>query len=419
LTQPDRLAARHWSAVDVYGQNAVDWQERVDFGRLRDQRLERTRAAMREAGLSALLLFGGDNIRYATGAFQGHWKYPPFIRYCVVPAEGDPTLFELANIDLDNAVADLPWLNGEIRPAIAWRMTEAAAPEYLGRMVASVVDVLDSHGIRAERLGVDHREPELVDAFAARGYEAVDGQQAMMAARVIKLPDELELLKQACAIGDACFHQMKHTWLEPGIREQELVGEIARYLFANGFEHISQIFCASGGGTNPYRRWFSDKMMRAGDFVIVDLNAAGPAGYYIDYVRTLRVGGGTASREQRDSYRRCHELLQRTLAAMRPGVTTREVAEQLPVDDDDALRTVSLVSQAHSIGLSLADGRWISRGFSLDHPTVLEPNMYFAVETYAGDAAHGQAARLEDNVVITDTGCERFSLFEYEEDLLT
>lgn len=417
MTQPSRLAWHQYSPVDLFGQESVDWQDRVDFGRLRTQRLERTRNAMKEAGLSALLLFGGDNIRYATGAFQGHWKYAPFIRYCVVPLEGEPTLFELANIDLDNAVADLSWLKGNIRPATAWRMTEAAAPEYLARMVATVVDVLESHGVRGDHVGVDHREPELVEALRDRGYDAVDGQRVMMAARVIKVPDELELLKQACAIGDAAFHHMKYSWLEPGLRERELVGEISRFLFKNGFEHVSQIFCASGGGTNPYRRWFSDKMMRAGDSVIVDINAAGPGGYYIDYVRTLPVGRAD-SKEQRESYKKCHDLLQQTMEMMRPGVSTREVAEKLPVDEDDTLRTISLVSQAHSIGLSLADGRWISRGFSLEHPTVLEPNMYFAVETYASDLNAGQATRLEDNIVITETGNQRFSLFEYEDELL-
>jgi Xaa-Pro aminopeptidase len=417
MTLPERFAARHYSAVDVFGQDAVDWQPRVDFARLRAQRLDRTRAAMREAGVGALLLSLGDNIRYATGSFQGHWKYAPFIRYCVVPADADPVLFELANIDYDAAVLDLPWLEGNIRPATAWRMTEQAAPDYLERMVTSVAEVLEPLGIRGERLGVDHRDPELVAALERRGYAVVDGQRIMMDARVIKLPDELELLKQGCAIGDACFHRMKYHWLEPGLRERELVGDTARYLFNNGFEHVSQIFCASGGGTNPYRRWFSDKMMRAGDFVIVDINAAGPGGYYIDYVRTLLVGD-RATQAQRDSYRRCHELLHETLAVLRPGVTTREVAERLPADDDDRLKTVSLVSQGHAIGLSLADGRWISRGFSLDHPTTLEPNMYFAIETYAADPAHGQAARLEDNIVITETGCERFSLFEYEDALL-
>lgn len=373
---------------------------------------------MKDAGLPALLLFQGDNIRYATGSFQGHWKYAPFIRYCVVPADNEPHLFELANIDYENAVLDMPWLANRIEPAVAWRMTEAAAPTYLARMVDSVTDLLARNGVTGGRIGVDFREPELIAAFSERGYEVVDGQAAMASARVTKLPDELELLKQGCAISDACFYEMKYRWLRPGLRERELVGEIARYLFRNGFEHVSQIFCASGGGTNPYKRWFSDKIMRAGDFVIIDINAAGPGGYYVDCVRTLLVGN-RASRQQADAYKRCHELLLETIAAMRPGVTTKEVAERLPKDDDESLKTVSLVSQAHSIGLSLADGRWISRGFSLDYPTELEPNMYFAVETYVAAEDGLQAARLEDNVVITESGNEVFTRFEFEDQLLS
>jgi Xaa-Pro aminopeptidase len=418
MSIPERFKMRRYSAVDVFGQEAVDWQERVNFPRLREQRLVRTREMMREAGLGAIVLFAGDNIRYATGAFQGHWKYQPFIRYAVVPLEGTPYLFELANIDYENAVLDLPWLEGHIKPAIAWRMTEAAAPQYLKRMVSSVVEILIGFGIKTGPIGLDQREPEVIEEFGKQGYSIVDGQSLMLKARVRKLPDELELLKQGCAIGDACYYRIKYEWLKPGVREREIVGEMARYLFQNGFEHIAQLFCATGGGTNPYKRWFSDKIIRYGDFVIIDINAAGPGGYYIDFVRTLLVGNKPTP-EQRDSYKRCYELLQDTLAAMKAGVSTREVAEHLPKDQDDALKTISLVSQGHAIGLSLADGRWISRGFSIDFPTVLESDMVFAVETYWGDPKSQQAARLEDNVVVTETGCERFSLFEYEDLLLT
>ena len=417
MTIPERLQARHYSAIDLFGQEAVDWQERVNFPRLRAQRLDRVRQMMMEAGLSVVVLFAGDNIRYATGAFQGHWKYQPFIRYAIVPLSGDPYLFELANIDYDNAVLDLPWLAGRIKPAVAWRMTEAAAPQYLQRMVKGVAEVLTDLGIKGGPVGIDHRELEVIEEFRKQGYTAVDGQSMMLKARVRKLPDELELLKQGCAIGDACYHRIKYEWLKPGVRERDIVGEMSKYLFQNGFEHISQLFCATGGGTNPYKRWFSDKIIRSGDFVILDINAAGPGGYYIDFVRTLLVGN-KPSVEQRESYKKCHQLLQATLAVIKAGVSTREVAEQLPRDDDDALKTVSLVSQGHAIGLSLADGRWISRGFSMDFPTILERDMVFAVETYWGDPQTQQAARLEDNIVVTDYGCERFSLFEYEDMLL-
>jgi Xaa-Pro aminopeptidase len=417
MTIPERFANRRYSPIDLYGQEAVDWQERVNFPRLRTQRLDRVRQKMEEVGLAAIVLFAGDNIRYATGAFQGHWKYQPFIRYAVVPHTGEPYLFELANIDYDNAILDLPWLMGRIKPAIAWRMTEAAAPKYLQRMVKSVAEVLADLGIKSGPIGLDHRDPEAIEEFKKQGYAVVDGQGIMLQARVRKLPDELELLKQGCAIGDACFHRIKYEWLKPGVRERDIVGEMSRYLFQNGFEHIAQIFCATGGGTNPYKRWFSDKLVRAGDFVIIDINAAGPGGYYIDFVRTLLVGN-KPSAEQRESYKRCYKLLQETLAVIKAGVSTKEIAEHLPSDDDDALKTVSLVSQGHAIGLSLADGRWISRGFSMEFPTVLESDMVFAVETYWGDPQSQQAARLEDNVVVTETGCERFSLFEYEDALL-
>ncbi len=112
MAPPERLKTRHYSAADVFGQEAVDWQQRVDFERLREKRLTRTRQAMTKHDVPVLLLFLGDNIRYATGSYQGHWKYPPSIRYAVVPAEHDPILFELANIDLANAVHDLPWMSG-------------------------------------------------------------------------------------------------------------------------------------------------------------------------------------------------------------------------------------------------------------------------------------------------------------------
>lgn len=413
MSIPERFSKRHYSPIDVYGQDAVDWQERVNFPRLREQRLERTREFMRKADIPALLLFTGDNIRYALGAYQGHWKYAPFIRYAVVPLESDPYLFELANIDYENALLDAPWLADHTKPAIAWRMTEAATEEYLERMVDSVIEILRGAGINGGPIGLDAREPEVIAAFARKGYEVRDGQSLMMAARVIKFPDELELLKQGCAIGDAMYWNIKYRWLEPGVKERDIAGEMASFLFKNGFEHISQIFVASGGNSNPYKRWFSDKIINFGDFVVIDINAAGIGGYYIDYVRTLLVGD-RPTQEQKDNYKQCYDMLMATIDIMGPGVSTSEVAAMLPADDDDKLRTVSLVSQAHAIGLSLADGRWVSRGFSLEYPTVLEPGMVFAVETIASNPGGEQSARLEDNVVITDDGCKVFSRFEYE-----
>ena len=70
----------------LYSQSGVDWQYRVDFDRLRSDRLQRTREQMDAMDLGALVLYAGANIRYVTGSYQGNWKYNINIRYAVLTA---------------------------------------------------------------------------------------------------------------------------------------------------------------------------------------------------------------------------------------------------------------------------------------------------------------------------------------------
>ena len=77
----------------LYSQSGVDWQYRVDFERLRNDRLQRTREQMAAMDLGALVLYAGANIRYVTGSYQGNWKYNINIRYVVLTNGGEPILF--------------------------------------------------------------------------------------------------------------------------------------------------------------------------------------------------------------------------------------------------------------------------------------------------------------------------------------
>ena len=77
----------------AFGTQGIDWQERVNFERLRTERLARLQEQIKKNDTSALLLYRGDNIRYATNTWNGTWRIGAF-RYCIVPAEGDPLLFE-------------------------------------------------------------------------------------------------------------------------------------------------------------------------------------------------------------------------------------------------------------------------------------------------------------------------------------
>jgi len=127
----------HSSPRRLYSQTGADWQYRVDFERLRKDRLARTREQMDAMDLGALVLYAGANIRYVTGSYQGNWKYNINIRYVVLPSGGEPILFETAGSDMHCARIDLPWMENRVRPAITWQWAEGAVPHMAARMVDS------------------------------------------------------------------------------------------------------------------------------------------------------------------------------------------------------------------------------------------------------------------------------------------
>ena len=396
----------------VYSQTGADWQQRVNFERLRQDRLRQARESMAAHDLGALVLLAGANIRYVTGSYQGNWKYNINIRYAVLPRDGEPVLFETAGSDLECAKIDMPWMQGDIRPAITWQWAEGAVPYMSNRMVDSVIEVLDEAGVRNERIGIDNVDLAILDAFQSKGLTMVNGWPAMSAARVIKTQDEIELLKQASSIGDAAMWRIKYEWLKPGVREREIEAKVHEFMLSQGCEIIYDIIVASGGNTSPYRRWATDKIIRQGDLVIVDINAVGPSGYFIDFVRCFKCAG-TMTPDEIKLYREVYDSTYAGIEQLRPGNTTADVAAVFPTYDDDKYGTVTLQQFAHSIGITLYEGMWISRAYSFDYPAEIKESMYFAIETYAGHPKLPQTTRLEENVLVTKDGPVIFTLMEH------
>src|SRR6476646_913532 len=405
----------------LYSQTGADWQMRVDFDRLRKERLAKLQAEMKVDSLGALILFAGANIRYATASYQGNWKYNINIRYVVLPNGGEPVLFETAGSDLQCAKIDLPWMEGRIRPAITWQWAEGAVPYMAGRMAESVMDVLKEHGVTKERIGVDNFDMPSLEAFQKTGLKIVNGWPAVSQARVVKTRDEIELLKQASSIGDAAMWKIKYEWLKPGVREREIEAKVHEFMLERGCEIIYDIIVASGGNTSPYRRWATDKLIRQGDLVIVDINAVGPSGYFIDFVRLFKCGGayGTKmTKKEIDLYHEVYDSMYAGLEKLKPGNTTADVAAQFPEYDDDKYGTVTLQQFAHSIGITLYEGMWISRAYSLKYPAEIKENMYFAIETFAGHPELQQTCRLEENVLVSGNGPVVFTLMEHMEEAM-
>jgi Xaa-Pro aminopeptidase len=391
----------HWDPRRLYSQTGADWQYRVDFERLRKDRLQRAREQMDAHDLGALVLFAGANIRYVTSSYQGNWKYNINIRYAVLPNGGEPVLFETAGSDMQCAKIDMPWMEGRIKPAMTW----GAVPHMAGKMADTVVEVLEENGVRKERIGVDNFDWPSLEAFQERKINIVNGWPAMSAARVIKTPDEIELLKQASSIGDAAMWKIKYEWLKPGVREREIEAKVHDFMLSQGCEIIYDIIVASGGNTSPYRRWATDKMIRQGDLVIVDINAVGPSGYFVDFVRCFKCASKMTQQEI-DLYREVYDSMYAGIEQLRPGY------------DDDKYGTVTLQQFAHSIGITLYEGMWISRAYSLDYPAEIKENMYFAAETFAGHPLLPQTTRLEENVLVTADGPVVFTMMEHMEEAM-
>src|SRR5262249_9105029 len=136
-----------WDPRRVYSTTATDWQHRVDFERMRRERLDRAKRQLDAKDLGAVIPFTGGYVRYVTGICQGHWKTNIFVRYAVLPRDGEPVLFETVGSDLECARIDLPWMEDRIQPAMTWRWAEGGEDMMVQKMADSVYDILREAGV--------------------------------------------------------------------------------------------------------------------------------------------------------------------------------------------------------------------------------------------------------------------------------
>ena len=411
---------RHeYSARHIHGQDGVDFQERVNFPRLREYRLGRLQWAMKNHGFAALLLNLGDNIRYATGTWDYAWKGNNNSRYALVFQDKPPAFFDTVGMDSHVTQMYCPWLKDRLYPAVTYRYAAKGFEPVCRRYWDQIKSTCKDNGVDIvkDKLGIDTIDVGAFTIGKEMGINVSSAGQTINEARYVKNVDELELLKIACAIGDIAYWKAKYEIVKPGLREREVLGKVVDVMYQLGCQHCWGTNVASGGNTNPYIRAFTDKLIRPGDMVTLDLNSNHYYSYVQDLCRSWVVGEKMTSR-QKDVYKRCYDLLHNTMSKIKAGATTADMARTWPEYYDDKHKTCSLVQFAHTIGQGLYEGFWVSRGFSLDYPETLQENMYMAVETWAGDPGGDFSVRLEQNLVVTKTGYVLYSLFPFEDEAI-
>jgi len=393
------------------GHRGVDFEDRVDFDRLRRYRLERSRAALNASDCGAFLLFDFYNIRYTTQTWIGGALGDKMTRYALLTRTGEPVLWDFGSAAKHHQLY-CSWLAPENCKAGMLGLRGAIAPEagLMESAVREIKELLTAEGLAGEPVGVDIIELPFLAEMQRQGLTVVDAQQPMLNAREIKSADEIMLLTQAAAMVDGVYQDIVES-LKPGVRENEIVALANERLYGMGSEQVEAINAVSGERCNPHPHNFSDRIIRPGDQVFFDIIQS-YNGYRTCYYRTFSVGSATAS--QRDAYTKAREWMDAAIAAVKPGVGTDDIARLWPAATDFGFASEMAafgLQFGHGLGLGLHERPIISRLNSLDNPIEIRPGMVFALETYCPASDGFSAARIEEEVVLTDDGPRILTLF--------
>ncbi|GAB3569384.1 M24 family metallopeptidase [Amycolatopsis endophytica] len=405
--------------IATYGSTNVDWEARIDMDRLRTERLARLRDHLERSEFGAVLAFDFYNIRYMTATHIGTWGIDKMVRFALLMRGAEPIVWDFGSAAKHHQLYN-PWLtdeDGTSRSRAGISTLRGAIHPGAGRaesVAAKVAEELRAHGLDKEPLGVDFIELPVHRALLAEGIDVQDGQQVFLEARRVKTRDEISLLTHACGLADMAYEELYRA-LKPGMKENETVGLVSKLLYDNGSEFVSGINAISGERCNPHPHLYSDRMMRPGDPAYFDIVHT-YLGYQTCYYRTFAVG--SASPAMRDAYKRAREIMDVSLAAVKPGVTTADIVSLWPKAQDfgfDNEEAAFALQYGHGVGISVWEKPIFSRLTSLDHPEVLEEGNVFALETYWPAKDGWSAARIEEELVVTADGCEVITRFPAEE----
>ncbi|MBE3074841.1 MAG: aminopeptidase P family protein [Actinobacteria bacterium] len=399
------------------GQFNVGYENRLDVRELRRERVEKAQRARREAGLDALLVWKDENVRYLTDLRPQLIAGKSTVLNGALLVEGEAPILFCSGGERDRVERTMPWITeAHIAPIMEERSLIAG---FVKRVVGPV---LSDRRLEHCRLGVDEGSMIFFEEIARQlpHVDVVDGDSAMQGCRKIKLPGEIVLLEEATAIADAVTASAARSVLE-GVRENDIAAEAMHALYRLGgeYSHVTTPFVASGEHMSPPNRISSDKIVRNGDLVFIDIGAAW-SGYYGDVARTTVCG--TPSRRQREIYTAVYAGLRAGIAEMRPGRTNVDAAKAIRAaagQFDLSDRFLSLF-MGHGVGIGSNEPPYIGENLPGSLEYEFEPGMVFALEPliWVDDVRGGGGVRLEEMILITDAEAHVMSRTGFCEDLL-
>jgi len=395
----------------------VGYERRVDLDALRQKRIAKADEQRRQAGLDALLVWKDENCRYLTDLRPQLIAGKTTALNGALLVEGRAPIVFCSGGERDRIDRTMPWVKEVHTIPI---IEEKALVDGLIRDILG--PVLREHRLTDAKLGLDESNMVFYKALTNHfpKMKVEDGDTPMQQARLIKLDEEIVLLEEATAIADAVCATATAA-VADGVRECEVAGEAMRTLFRLGGEyaHVMTPFVASGEHMAPPHRICSDKLIRHGDVVFIDIGGAW-CGYFGDMARTVICG--EASKEQRKIYIAVYEGLQAGIAEMRPGRTNKDAADAvIKAADKHGLggRFLSLFI-GHGVGIGANEPPYIGETLPGAPTYEFKPGMVFAVEPliWVEGVRGGGGVRLEEMVLVTENGPHVMSRAPFDRKLM-
>lgn len=391
----------------------------VDLDSLRNYRQARVRSEMMARGIDALILSDAVNIRYATGTrnMQVFTSRNAPSRYCFLPAEGDVIMFEFTGAEhLSQGYSTVQ----EVRPAMTASFVAAGADiaKVEQRWAAEMAALIHQRCGPKARIGLERMNAGAALAMASHDVELVDAQESVERARAIKSSDEIACIKASLRATEAAMAAMRAS-IEPGLTENQLWSTFHQHVIAAGADYIETRLMTAGTKTNPWFQETGNHVIEPNVLIAFDTDVVGVHGYYADFSRTFHAGPGAPSARQRELYRFAHEQVHHNMGIIEPGLTFGEYAARA-WDLPEQFEAGRYYLSAHGVGMSgeypyLYHHRdFVEWGYD----GVIEPGMTLCVESYIGAAGEPEGVKLEEQILVTETGIELLSDFPFEEVLL-
>ena len=395
----------------------AEWQSAgltlPDLSAMRRYRLERVRQQLRAADCDAALLYDPLNVRYATDTTNmSLWTMHNAVRYAFIPTDGPVIVFEFSDGEFLSAHSNVV---DEIRPATSLHpfYTGNRIEEISRRWADEIVALLHEHGRGGRRLAIDMLSLDGIRALEQQGVDLVSAQVLLEDARLVKSEDEICALRCAVHACERNIDDMRAIF-EPGVTEIALWARLQESNFRRFGEWIETRLLASGARTNPWYQEASRKLVEAGELMGFDTDLIGPYGMCVDMSRTWLCGDGRPTPAQADLFARARETVERNTDLFRPGASLREITERLwyPSVEDYNGYTVL----AHGVGLCdeypslFTREKWNEVGYD----DVIQAGFVISVEAFVGRRDGGEGVKLEQQIVVRDSGPELLTHYPME-----